>query len=373
MNDRQALILLNLASRTLRPAQARKLLDLFPSPRDIFGNAAAVRQVLGPKTAARVLAAPGAMNPDDEEKRAGKMGARILTCLDAGYPALLKETYDYPPVLYVRGNLPPATTHWLAVVGSRSASLYGLETCRTLCGQLASLGLGIVSGLARGIDRAAHEAALSVDAPTIAVLGSGLDRMYPPEHEDLAEKICHNGALLSEFPLGTPPAAFRFPLRNRILSGLALGVLVVEAGRRSGALITASHALEQNRLVFAVPGKINSPQHEGSNALIQSGAKMVTGIRDVLDEIPAIAGLLVRQSVVQSNVPAPSEGGAKDELEARILLQVQSGPVHIDRLSEALETDCRRLLSKLLELELKGLVRSLPGKHFVRGPATGRL
>ncbi len=281
-----------------------------------------------------------------------------LSPLDAGYPHLLRQIPS-PPALYWRGQ-PWSEAPTVAVVGSRRATPYGLAVAGELAGQLARRGLVIVSGLARGIDGAAHRACLEAGGSTLAVLGCGVDVRYPPEHAALADEIMRAGAVASELPPGTPPRAAHFPARNRIISGLSLGVIVVEAAERSGALITARLAGEQGREVFAVPGSIHSPQSAGAHALIQDGAKLVRDVDDVLSELrlPRAAGLRV-----DAHAPARAHGPAlpriEHELDVQVLQVLHDNPMHIDALARACATSIAQLLERLTYLEMSGYIMRL--------------
>ena len=246
---------------------------------------------IGPATASAMSRFPWVRKLREDQARVEAAGVGVIVWGDAEYPARLQEIASAPPVLYVRGRMEPGDDAAMAIVGSRRATAYGEAVARELAGELARRGITIVSGLARGIDAAAHRGALDAGGWTLAVLGSGLDEIYPPEHRELAAKVTTSGALLSEFPLGTAPLRLHFPRRNRIISGLSLGVVVVEAGVKSGALITAHHALEQGREVFAVPGRVHARYSEGSNRLIKAGAKLVESWEDVLVElVPNLKG-----------------------------------------------------------------------------------
>jgi DNA processing protein len=288
-----------------------------------------------------------------------------LALNDELYPQLLKEIYDPPPVLYLQGdvaalNRQPA----IAVVGSRRCSTYGRNATEMLASELATRGVTIISGLARGIDTAAHKAALTAKGKTVAVLGNGLDQVYPRENKDLAAEITNNGAVISELPLGAPPLPQNFPFRNRIISGLCLGVLIVEAAERSGSLITARMALEQGRDVFAVPGNITSGNSFGPNYLIKDGAKLVQSWRDIVEELPTHwkATLLVENSAsLQPELPLFSAA----EEQIYHLLDLDE-PRHIDQLSGKSGLAIGEVLSTLLSLEIKDWVKQLPGKNFVR-------
>jgi len=287
---------------------------------------------------------------------------RILTFLDKDYPPLLKMIPTPPLLLYVWGEILPQDTLALAVVGSRMASFYGLKTAQRLSRELAYRGFTIVSGLARGIDSAAHTGALEAGGRTIAVLGCGLDIVYPPENRRLKEKISAQGAVVSEFPVGTPVHRFNFPVRNRIVSGLSLGTVVVEAGKRSGALITAKYALEQSREVFAVPGHIDSPTSQGTHQILKEGAKLVEGVEDILEEIKPMVEDRVK--VLKSkSFPQATPSLTSSEKEVYTLLS--SEPKYVEEISQQSDLSPSQLLSVLSMLELKRLIRRLPGQRFV--------
>ncbi|KKM11820.1 hypothetical protein SY88_06415 [Clostridiales bacterium PH28_bin88] len=282
----------------------------------------------------------------------------VITLKDPEYPLSLKRIYDPPPVMYVRGSLPleePA----VAIVGSRRATPYGKQVAERLAGELAASGLCIVSGLARGIDSSAHKGALRVGGRTVAVLGCGMDVIYPPENRDLMEEIGNSGAVVTEFPLGTPPEAGNFPARNRLISGLTWGTIVVEAAAKSGALITVDFALEQGRDVFAVPGPITSPCSEGTNQLLKQGAKLVTSAQDVLEEY-RMANLFGASTASASQ---GTEGLTPEE--KRVLELLQSIPLHVDTVVREARFPAQQVHAALMYLEVKGLVRQLPGKYFV--------
>jgi DNA processing protein len=286
-----------------------------------------------------------------------------MTHLDPGdprYPALL-ATIPSPPPLTVRGTLEPGDALAIAIVGARRATAYGLEVAARLAADLAARGVTIVSGLARGIDTASHRAALEAGGRTIAVLGSGADVVYPPENAALAARIAARGALLSQFPAGTPPLPHHFPLRNRTLAGLALGVIVVEAGERSGALITAGFAGDLGREVFAVPGRITSEASRGAHRLLRDGATLVTGWADVVQELPAPWRAAVREAV------APlAAGPAPGTDEARILAALAvDAPQEIDAVIVHAALPPARVAALLIALELDGHVRQLPGQRWV--------
>ncbi len=294
---------------------------------------------------------------DALEAQLETLGADALTLQDADYPALLKEIPDAPPVLYIKGTLQPNDRWAVAFVGTRRATVYGREMTRRLVAPLVEAGLTIVSGLALGIDAAAHRAALEAGGRTIAVLGCGIDRVYPPEHRRLADSIVQQGALVTEFPPGTPPEAKNFPVRNRIISGLSLGVVVVEAPSRSGALLTANVAADQGREVFAVPGNVTSSASMGANRLLQNGAKLVLNVQDILDELNLDYTAVETRSHVQKLVP---EGPIETQLAA--LLGDQ--PVHIDELYHQSNLTFTQVSSALVIMELKGLVLRHEGMYY---------
>jgi DNA processing protein len=294
---------------------------------------------------------------------ASKNGVRIVPYSAEEYPRLLKAVFDHPLVLYVKGKLPAASVPCVAVVGCRRPTFYGQHEAEKLSYALAARGVGVVSGLARGIDTSAHTGALKAKGLTYAVLGGGLLKVYPAENRKLFDRICEKGACVSEVPLNSPPNARTFPRRNRIVSGMSLGVVVVEAGTRSGALITADWALEQNREVFAVPGKIDSPQSVGCHNLIKRGAKLVQDLEDVLEELGHYGKALA---------PTPREKGGETKppglspAEELLLSLLSSDPAPIDALISESQLTPATVSAKLLSLELKKLVKQLPGKNFVR-------
>ena len=295
------------------------------------------------------------IEPDRELEKAERAGVQVLTVAERGYPARLKEIYDYPPVLYIKGSLLAEDELSVAVVGTRKPTVYGRQVTEELVTELARNGITIASGLARGIDTIAHQTALKNGGRTLAVLGSGVNVIYPSENTAIARQIVENGALISECPLEAGPRPENFPRRNRILSGLTLGTLVTEAGEGSGALITADYALEQNREVFAVPGNILSPQSAGANRLIQQGAKLVRRTADVLEElnVRAVAGQLEFKEVLPDN-----------DMEKQILKYLGVEPAHIDEVCRASGLATAAVSSTLSMMELKGMVKQLGGMNY---------
>ncbi|MDD5020289.1 MAG: DNA-processing protein DprA [Candidatus Omnitrophica bacterium] len=369
MNDFQALVLLNMV-KGIGSIRTRRLLDAFSRPADIF-QAAPQRLVeaagLSHALAQAVVAAPVQMNAAAEIARAERLGIRILTITEEGYPRSLRAIPDPPAVLYVKGDLLPCDENACAIVGSRGASFYGLSNARVFGSRLCEYGLTIVSGLARGIDTAAHRAVLDARGRTIAVLGSGLERIYPPENETMFHQIAATGAVISQFPLQAPPLPQNFPMRNRIISGLSKGVLVVEASAKSGALITARCALEQGREVFALPGEITQANAAGVNALIKDGACLVSRPEEILETLKPL--LMFFESPVPEQPPAPSqqESLEDDREEVREVWQSLDGePSHIDNIAQKTGLTIPEILSILVELELKGIVRRFPGQSFTR-------
>jgi DNA processing protein len=294
---------------------------------------------------------------NDEMEKLERYKVKAITCEEPSYPSILKEIYDYPPVLYIRGKLPPEDEPRLAVVGTRRPTIYGRQVSEELVTELAQSKITIVSGLARGIDSVAHRAALDANGKTIAVFASGLDIVYPAENVKLAQAIMERGALLSEHPLGVKPKAENFPLRNRIMSGLSLGVLVIEAGEKSGALITALQALEQNREVFAVPGSILSPSSRGTNYLIQQGAKLVCNYIDILEEL--------NLSMTATQQPEFKEFLPANETESLILEQLTAEPKHIDEICRRSGLSMQGVSSTLAVLELKGVIKQIGNMNYV--------
>ena len=297
-----------------------------------------------------------------EIERVYKQGFQIITLNHPDYPSLLREIPDPPPYLYVHGRL-TASIRNIAVVGSRNATPYGLEITESLCKGLVYHGMTIVSGMARGVDTAAHSGALAGKGKTIAVLGSGFDHVYPAENRTLFDRIAENGAVITEFPLAAEPNAHHFPQRNRIISGISLGTVVVEATKNSGSLITAKMAAEQNREVFAVPGSIHSHKSTGTHILIRQGAKLVVNAMDVMEEFSHLEGKTPSSGSPPAEEPEPDFSDMTPQ-ERVVLNSVGPYPVHIDTLSRETALAPGELSAILLKLELAGIVRQTPGKFF---------
>ena len=291
-----------------------------------------------------------------EMEKLDRHRVRALTWHDPDYPSRLKEIYDYPPILYVRGSLLPEDEWCLAVVGTRRASVYGRQVTEEIVADLARSKITIVSGLAKGIDSVAHHSALEVGGRSIAVFACGLDIVYPAENANLARRIIQQGALISEYPLGTRPKADNFPRRNRIMSGMSLGVLIIEAGETSGAMITAHLALEQNREVFAIPGSVLSPASRGTNQLIQEGAKLVRDYTDILEELNLTA--VAQQIEMKEIIPA-------SDTESLLLKQLSAEPIHIDEVCRSSGLPMSMVSSTLAMMELKGLVKQVATMSYV--------
>ncbi len=292
----------------------------------------------------------------------------LFSLLDQEYPSRLKMIPDPPPLIYSTGQLAECDHHALALVGSRNATHQGKAFTRRLSANLASLGFTIVSGLARGIDSAAHEGALSSSGRTVAVLGCGIDKLYPPEHRSLRRQIENQGAILSEFPIGTPPHPSHFPQRNRLISGLSLGVIVTEASSQSGSLITARFATEQNREIFAVPGNVSNALSRGPHHLIKQGAKLVEEPSDVVEEILPMLEPSFREHVEkqQSSNPSQSSTVALGPEEQQVLKEIALEPISLDALLAQVGFSPSEIMSVLLSLEIKGLIKQLPGLQYVR-------
>ncbi len=340
------------------PAKLQALLDHFGSLSAAWQANVATLQAIGIDRRAieALLAARARLDLDAELEKVRQAGAHVLTWADPGYPARLRQITNPPPVLYVKGELTEADYWAVAVVGTRRATNYGREVTRHLVASLARSGVTVVSGLARGIDAQAHQAALDAGGRTIAVLGCGIDQVYPPEHRQLAAAIAEHGAVITDYPLGTPPEAANFPPRNRIISGLALGVLVTEAGLHSGALITADFAAEQGRDVFAVPGTILMRGSEGTNRLIQDGAKMVLKPEDILEELNLT--LVAEQTEARQVIP-------DNPTEAELLRVISVEPVHVDEVAARAGLPITEVSAALALMELKGMVRQVGGMNYV--------
>ena len=345
------------------PMRLRTLLDFFGNveaawiaPRQALREAG-----LNVKLVESLLKARESLDLDQELAKLDQLGIDLITWEDERYPDRLKEIDASPPVLYVSGSLEPIDRYAVAIVGTRRLSPYGEMIAREISNGLASNGITIVSGLARGIDGIAHQGALEVGGRTLAVLGSGLDRLYPSNHRKLAHAVKERGAVLSDYPLGTAPEARNFPPRNRIISGLSLAVIIVEAGESSGALITANFAAEQGRDVFAVPGNIHSRASKGTNRLILNGAIPFLSIVDVLEALNL--ELIARQEQVEDYLP-------EDDVERVVYAKLSSEPIHVDELQVQCDLPVSKITASLAMLELKGQARQVGGMHYIRARET---
>lgn len=345
----------------LKPVHRASLLRVYQNPEEVF-RAGEMELSAVPEMKpelAKNIATFQMREAEAELKRVKSAGLKLIIFSDSGYPELLKSIPDPPLVLYVRGEL-SADELALAIVGSRKATPYGLNVTQHLASDLAQAGFAIVSGLARGVDARAHNTALEAGARTIAVLGSGLDVIYPAEHGTLAKRIAGQGAVVSEFPLTTPPHRENFPVRNRIISGLSYGVIVVEASIKSGSLITARMAMEQGREVMAVPGSIFNESSRGCHALLKDGAALVQDWKDIVEQLPEVAARKVAQ--VEKKVEVELTSLEKNVMD---LLSFEQ-PKHIDQIAQILGIKIQELLGVLVDLELRNYVSQMPGKQFVR-------
>ncbi len=361
MSDRRYWIGFNKV-RGIGPAKVRALLDHF-GDLEIAWSAPRIELAAAGLDRRAIEALEAARAGIDLNRLAAEVEKAGLSCVcwaDETYPRRLREIDNPPPLLFFRGALTEADDWAVAMVGTRRATAYGKEVARELAAALAAAGVTVVSGFARGVDAAAHVAALDAGGRTIAVLGSGLDKVYPAEHTVLAERVIDRGALVSDYPLGTPPDASNFPPRNRIISGLALGVIVVEAGEGSGALITTGFALEQGREVFAVPGNILQRNSRGPNKLIQQGAKVVLSVEDVLEEL----NLKMAAHHAEARAQLSLFEGA-DEIECKLLAHLSAEPLHADELSVLASLPIATVSSALAMMELKGMARQVSGMTYV--------
>ncbi|PIZ16151.1 DNA-protecting protein DprA [Candidatus Desantisbacteria bacterium CG_4_10_14_0_8_um_filter_39_17] len=367
-----AWISLNMAG--IGSSRLKGLLQFFGSPDNIFGKSAGeLKKVegIGDEIARKILSLADGKAARRELERAKNSNIQVFTLDDEDYPFLLKQIYDPPIVLYAKGKFLVSDKNSIGIVGSRRPSIQGRLNAEKLALELASRGWTVVSGMARGVDTAAHRGVLKAKGRTIAVLGSGLNVVYPPENKGLMLDIERDGMVISEFPLGTLPDRENFPRRNRVISGLSLGIVVVEAAEKSGALITASFALEQGREVFAVPGNVNLPTTRGCHQLIKDGAKLVQGVEDILEELTTECSGSMFQSDCSGRVHSASSGPEEknmplSEEEAKVYKLMGREPVHIDELTDISGMESHKVGPILIKMEIRGLIRQLPGKLFVR-------
>lgn len=345
----------------------KRLIGHFGSAREIFE--AGERRLgeipwIGKEKIKAIVSFNGWESIREKIKEVEEKGAAILSLEDEGYPERLKKIHDAPPVLYIKGSFTEKDQFSIAVVGSRHASSYGSISAEKIASGLAEKGITVVSGMARGIDSKAHRAAITAGGRTIAVLGSGIDVIYPPEGRNLYEDIVKQGIVISEFPPGTRPEPSNFPRRNRIISGLSVGVVIVEASETSGALITAKLAIGQEREVYAVPGNINAVRSKGTNELIKKGARLVDNAEDIIDDLKFVLGNDSFLDSVQRERRHLDDESLTDE-EKKVMEILSEKPVHIDIVIDETGFKSEVVSRILLDLELKGFLKQIPGKNFV--------
>jgi len=369
MTSKEAFLALNLLPK-IGPIRVRRLLERFDSPEKILSaNRTDLASVsgIGREMAEQIADWENQIDLVEEQRRIADHGISLLTLEDEDYPPALREIYDPPFLLYMRGRLEKRDAAALGVVGSRRTTHYGKEQTKKLSFQLSRAGFCIISGLARGIDTAAHEASLAAGGRTVAVLGSGIGNVYPPENQALADRIAESGAVLSEFPVLYVPDKQSFPLRNRIVAGMSQGLLVVEAPARSGALITANQALEQGRTVFAVPGPIDRPTSEGCNRLIRSGATLVCSASDVIEDLGSgLNTLALEFENEEERNETTTRNVDLNETERKILSCLEGGELTIDAIADAATLPITTVSTALFQLEMKHAVKQLPGKYFTK-------
>ncbi len=352
--------------KNMGPVSFRRLFEAFGSLEGIFrSNFRTFERAKGPAKIdwKEIQAEAHLKEAEAEIDKASCAGVSVITCLDEAYPALLKEIHDPPMVLYVKGKIPADQFSKVAVVGSRKASFYGVRMAKSISAELAQAGVVVVSGLAEGIDSAAHEGALSGGGQTVAVLGGGLGKLYPPSNRKLFEKIAENGAVISEYPMDMAPLAPYFAVRNRIIAGLSEATVVVEAQEKSGALITTDVALSEGRDVFAVPGNADSLNSKGTNNLLKQGAKPVTGAADILEELQARDLFSKKKTASGSRaqkVPCIPRSAEEDQ----ILSFLESESLHVDEIVDLCGRPVNQTISALSGMEVKGIVKQHPGKFF---------
>lgn len=357
MDDKKYWVAFNLI-RGIGAVRIQALLSHFGSLESAWrADAADLREAgLSPKLVDRVQEARRGVDLDEIVEGIARQGIKILIWTDALYPPRLKEIEQPPPVLYMRGDYLPDDLFAVAVVGTRRVTAYGRQITEEIAGYLASHGITVVSGLARGVDALAHQTALKSGGRSIAVLGCGVDRIYPPEHRALAAQIVESGAIFSDYAVGTPPDAINFPPRNRIISGLSLAVVVTEAGETSGALITANFAAEQGREVFAVPGSILATQSKGTNRLIQTGALPLLAMDDLMQALDIHR--VGEKQMARKILPA-------DEVEARLYKLLGAEPLHVDEIRNQSGLPIEKVSATLALMELKGFVRQVGGMNYI--------
>jgi DNA processing protein len=365
VEPRHAYIALNLIEQ-LGPVRLRQLLSHFGTAEAVLrASETELQRVqgIGPEVAAGIAAWEGTVDLEGELRRIREYGCQVWCQEDDEYPPLLREIYDPPIVLYVKGELRKGDRNSIAVVGSRQTTAYGQEVARRFAYQLAYTGVTVVSGGARGIDTAAHQGAISAGGRTLAVLGTGINLVFPPENRELFGRIAENGAVITQFPFNRPADKQSFPIRNRIVAGMTMGTVVVEANLTSGAMITANFAVDYGRQVFAVPGRIDSPRSRGCHELIRKGAKLCEGLEDIL---PEFEYLFPPANRVDATGPGRSPGLALSESEQSVMEAMSGGEWEVDGLVQATSMPASAVSVALFSLEMKRLVRQLPGRRFVR-------
>jgi DNA processing protein len=348
-----------------------RLLRAFGTPEEVFrASLTELEAQRLPAAVCQVIRSQEPLKAAEKELAAlRKVGGKLLHWDEPGYSSRLREIYDPPPLLYVRGDVEILNRHSISMVGTRRPSLYGNQMAERIARDLAERGLVIVSGLARGIDSSAHKGAIaSLRGTTVAVLGNGIDVVYPKENRKLYEKVIERGAVISEFPMGTYPANQNFPIRNRIVAGMSLGVIVVEGAQYSGSLITARLAMEFGREVYGVPGNVTQPASFAPHLLVKQGAKLVTGWEDVVEELPTEvrAEMFPVEPTTQAERASLFEGSLSPSEKTLFRLLTPDEPRHVDALVEQSELNSSEVLATLFELEMKGIIRQMPGKQFVK-------
>ncbi len=364
MEQRSAYIILNMIEG-LGPVSVRRLVDVLGSPKAILEadrEALMEARGVGEKLALKIITQRDSLNAEEEIEKAAEINARIITLIDDEYPAALKTIHDPPMVLYILGQILPEDEKAIGIVGSRATSHYGLTAADRLAYQLGKTGFTVISGLARGTDTAAHSGALKGGGRTIAVLGGALDCLYPPENAELAQKISKSGAVVSEYPMGRKADRMTFPYRNRIISGMSMGVLVTESAIKGGSMHSADAAMEQGRTVFALPGRIDTPGARGPHMLIKNGAKLVERIDDILEEYEFLIPPEER-AIPQDKVAARPDVPLSEE-ESKVVDALWQEPLDIDSLARKVEMKSHELSSLLLGLEMKRVIRMLPGRRI---------
>lgn len=371
MNEKETAAYISLNMAFIGSKTLEKLLEVFKTPENILKQKASHLKTVegvGEEKAERIASLANNAQAKAEIEKAKKLGIEIITLENENYPTILKQIYDPPIVLYARGDFKDSDKNSIAIIGSRRTSIQGRLNAEKFAYEIAASGWTVVSGLARGIDTSAHIGALRARGRTIAVLGSGINVMYPAENKELAERVSQNGVLLSEFPFGTQPLRENFPRRNRIVSGLSKAIVVVEASEKSGALITAGFALEQGREVFVIPGDVSIPTTRGSHLLLKDGANLALTTEDIFAEVE-------KEEVLESKVPENPEPKNKTEKKIRkgpdkeqsALLKIMNNKLmHIDEIKEIANLELRELNKILLKLEIRGLIKQFPGKKFLK-------